>query len=55
MRGWRHLSGAAGDTGVVEQDHFPVFGEAIGDRGIPIRHASQILKVAMELRCAESG
>ena len=42
----RHLSGAAGDAGVVEKDDFSLISEAIGDRRIPVVHSAGIVPVS---------
>ena len=34
----RHLAAGPGHPGVVEQDHFPVRGQPVGDRRVPVVH-----------------
>src|SRR3984957_17314953 len=39
----RDLAGAAGDAGVVEQDHLPVASQAIRHRWVPIIHGADVV------------
>jgi hypothetical protein len=54
----RHLAGAAGDAGIVEQNNFPVFCEAVSHRRIPMIHRAGIVLVENErqsVRLAEAA
>src|SRR5438874_8075447 len=44
----RDLAGAAGDAGVVEQDHLTVASQAIRHRRIPVIHGAQVVLVEDE-------
>ena len=48
----RHLARTARDAGVVEQDDFPLFGEAVGHRRIPMVHRAGIVLVEDERHAA---
>src|SRR6267143_4734966 len=44
----RHLAGAAGDAGIVEQDDFAVPGEAVGHQRVPMVHGAAEMHVEDE-------
>jgi hypothetical protein len=43
-----HVSGAAGNACVIEQDHFPAPGQAIGNGRVPIVHSADEMLIEDE-------
>ncbi len=50
----RHLARAAGDAGVVEQDHFSILGQAVGHRRVPVIHGADVVLVENQRHAAET-